>query len=149
MSDLYFGLPLQDDAQMPEQVKSSATNTPVATVQTDLATTLTAWDAVAAAIIAISGDGYTAHQFTTGGSTGLTSAQLHTIMALMNTALTDHLTSQTAATAALSGTANSGVDVEVHVKLASSPTIQQVITTIANLVGYLETGTIAKSGLVL
>jgi hypothetical protein len=151
MTDLYFGLPLQDDAQMPEQVKSSATNTPVATVQTDLTTAFTDYNTFAAAVIAITGDTFntTTHQFTTGGATGLTHAQWATLAALLNTSLSDFVTAQTATTTAASATANSGVDVEVHVKLASSPTIQQVITTMANLVGYLETGTIAKPGLPL
>lgn len=89
---------------------TTTADTDVGTVVTDLATTLSAWDAAAAAIIAISGDGYAAHQFTTGGSTGLTSAQLHTIMGLMNTALTDHLTSQTDANTAKTATTTAKTD---------------------------------------
>jgi len=81
-------------------VGTVVTNT--ATVDTDLATVLTDYDAIGAAIVAISGDTYsnTTHQFTTGGSTGLTSSQLHTQMTSLNAMMTAFLTAQTAATTA-------------------------------------------------
>lgn len=63
-----------------------------------LATHLTAYDAVGAAIIAISGDSYSAvtHQFTNGGATGLTSAQLHTQLTALNAAIASFLSAQAA-----------------------------------------------------
>lgn len=75
---------------------SAATGTDLTTGKTDLATFLSDYDAVGAAIVAISGDTYSAttHQFTNGGSTGLTSAQLHTQTTALNTALTAFLAGQ-------------------------------------------------------
>lgn len=63
----------------------------VGTVTSAQTTFLADYDAVAAAIIAITGDTYATHQFTFGGSTGLTSAQLHTQMTALNTAITAFL----------------------------------------------------------
>lgn len=59
-----------------------------ALVQTHVATALSDFDTAAASIIAITGDTYVAHQFVTGGSTGLSHAQWVTQAALLNTALT-------------------------------------------------------------
>lgn len=62
------------------------------------ATILTDYDIFGAALVAITGDTYSnvTHQWTTGGSTGLTHAQVVTLMALLNTTATAILTAQTA-----------------------------------------------------
>ena len=74
-----------------------ATGTDLGTGKTDLSTFLSDYDAVGAAIVAISGDTYSAttHQFTNGGSTGLNSTQLHTQLTALNTAITAFLAGQT------------------------------------------------------
>jgi hypothetical protein len=86
---------------------ATAADNAVATVVSDDTDTLAALDAFAAAVIAITGDGYAAHQFTFGGATGLTSAQVHTTFALLNTALTDFLAGQAAGVAAKATTVTS------------------------------------------
>ncbi len=87
--------------------------TDTAAVSTDLTTAFTALDAFGNALVAITGDTYSSvtHQWTTGGSTGLTHAQVVTLMALFNTASTDFITAQTDATTAHSAAvaANSGI----------------------------------------
>ncbi len=72
------------------------------TADTAVALVLTDYDTAAASIVAISGDTYSAvtHQFTTGGATGLTSAQLHTQMALLNTMATALIAAKAATVAA-------------------------------------------------
>lgn len=85
-------------------------DTKVGTVVTDNTTTLTAIDAFAAAVTAITGDTYTSHQFTFGGSAGLTHAQVATTFALLNTAITDVLAAQTAANTAKTATALTKTD---------------------------------------
>lgn len=79
----------------------------VATVQTDNTAANSAFDIFAAAIIAITGDTYnsTTKQFTFGGATGLTHAQIATNFALLNTAMTDYLASQTDLATAKAATA--------------------------------------------
>lgn len=69
---------------------------PVASV----ATVLSDMDTLGAAIVAISGDTYSAttHQFTLGGSTGLTSAQLHTQLTSLNALITALLAAQASVT---------------------------------------------------
>jgi hypothetical protein len=103
---------------------ATAADTAVGTVVTDNTATLAAIDAFAAAIIAITGDTYVAHQFVFGGATGLTHAQVATNFALLNTAITDFLAGQTATTAAKVATAlvvtdaaavDSGADVTVRI----------------------------------
>ena len=65
----------------------------VTKAQADYTTFLADYDALAAVIVGVSGDTYSAttHQFTEGGSTGLTSAQLHTAMTSLNAAITAFL----------------------------------------------------------
>jgi hypothetical protein len=77
---------------------ATAADNDVGTVTTNYTSFLSAYDTLAAAIVAISGDTYSAttHQFTTGGSTGLTSAQLHTTMTSLNSAITTFLAAGTA-----------------------------------------------------
>ena len=77
-------------------------DTDVGLTVTALATSFTAIDVFGNALVAITGDSYsnTTHNWTTGGSTGLTHAQVATLMALFNTALTDFVTAQTANTLA-------------------------------------------------
>ena len=79
----------------------------VATVQTDINTVLTDYDIFGAALVAITGDTYSAvtHQWTTGGSTGLTHTQVATLMALLNTTATAAIAAKTAATTAKAATA--------------------------------------------
>ena len=63
---------------------------PSADVAGNAATALTDYDIFGAALVAITGDTYSSvtHQWTTGGSTGLTHAQVVTLMALLNTTAT-------------------------------------------------------------
>lgn len=152
MSDLYLGLTFTSD-QQPEQVKSTTMNTPVFTVQTDINTVLSDYDTLAAAIAVITGDTYSAvtHQFTFGGSTGLTHAQWAgaSIGQALNTAVSVLLTAQTDAATALSGTANSGSDLEVHIKTASNPTQTDAVLTMQAIERYIVDGRFAKTGLPL
>lgn len=80
-----------------------------ATAQTDFAAFLTDYDTVAAAICVISGDTYSAttHHFTEGGATGLTSAQLHTQMTSLNSALDVFVTANTELAATVTAEAQS------------------------------------------
>lgn len=84
---------------------TTTADTDVGTVQTDEATVLSDIDTFAAAIIAITGDTYVAHQFVFGGATGLNHAQVATNFALLNTAITALLAAQTASAAAKTATA--------------------------------------------
>jgi hypothetical protein len=65
-----------------------------AAVVTDLTTAFTAFDVFGNALVAITGDTYsdTTHKWTTGGATGLTHAQVATLMADYNTAITSVVT---------------------------------------------------------
>ena len=108
----------------------------VATVVTDDTATLAAIDAVGAAIIAISGDHYTAHQYVEDGATGLTSGQLHTIMTLMNTANTDFLAGQAAAVAAAAAGPLGGVNVSID--LASITTRTQLRAALDAVMLHLQ-----------
>lgn len=81
---------LDTDVDTTVTVATTADND-VGTVTTNETTFLSDYDAVAAAIILITGDTYGSHQFTFGGATGLTSAQLHTQMTALNTAITAYL----------------------------------------------------------
>lgn len=111
---------------------ATAADTAVGVVVTDNTTTLAAIDTFGAAIVAITGDSYTAHQFAFDGATGLTHAQVATNFALLNTAITAFLAGQTATTAAKTATAlvvtdaaavDSGADVTVRIgSLANVPT---------------------------
>ena len=103
---------------------ATTADTAVGTVVTDNTATLAAIDAFAANVIAITGDTYVAHQFVTGGATGLTHAQWATAAALLNTAITDFLTGQTDTNTAKTATAlvvtdaaaiDSGADVTVRI----------------------------------
>ena len=87
-------------------------DTDVGTTVTDLVAAFTAYDIFGNALVAITGDSYsnTTHQWTTGGSTGLTHAQVVTLMGELNTAITDFITSQTANTAAKVATAAAKTD---------------------------------------
>lgn len=96
---------------------ATSADTNVGTVVTDNTTTLTALDAAAANIIAITGDTYVAHQFVFGGATGLTHAQWATAGALLNTAITDFLAAQAAAVAAKTSTALVKTDLTSDVTL--------------------------------
>lgn len=93
---------------------------------------LTAYDAVAAAIVAITGDTYSAvtHQFTTGGATGLTHAQ----WATQATALNAVLTSLVAVLAGVSGTAG---DVSVAVTSSAFVTKGQLKAALNNAADVL------------
>lgn len=86
---------------------ATAADTDVGTVQTDLATAFTAYNIFGNALVAITGDSFsnTTHLWTTGGSTGLTHAQVVTLMGDLNTAITDFITAQTAAGTAKTATA--------------------------------------------
>lgn len=87
--------------------KAVTADTAVGTVVTDISAAFTALDLFGAALVAITGDTYSAvtHQWTTGGATGLTHAQVVTLMALFNTASTDFITAQTDTTTAKAATA--------------------------------------------
>jgi|ERR1035437_51055 hypothetical protein len=78
----------------------------VGTVVTDDTAAFTALDIFGNALVAVTGDSYSnsTHQWTTGGSTGLTHAQVATLMALLNTAITDFKASQAAALTAQTDT---------------------------------------------
>lgn len=95
------------------------TGTDAATASTDVATALSAFDTAAADVIAITGDTYsnTTHQYTFGGSTGLTYAQWATFGALLNTAVSDVITvaSDIATIVADAAAIDSGADVTVRV----------------------------------
>lgn len=103
---------------------ATTADTAVGTVVTDNTTALAAIDTFAAAVIAITGDTYVAHQFVFGGATGLTHAQVATTFALLNTAITNFLTAQTDANTAKTATAlvktdaaavDTGADVTVRI----------------------------------
>lgn len=87
----------QADGQTGNVLATSGTD--IGTAVADNTSFLSAYDAVGAAIVAISGDTYSAttHQFTNGGSTGLTSAQLHTQTTALNAAITTFLAGKAAA----------------------------------------------------
>lgn len=91
----------------------------LAAAVTDFNTALSAYDAEAAAIVAITGDTYSAttHQFTSGGATGLTHAQVATMEAALNTFATDLLTLQTAMAAIVAAGGGSAVDVELRLQV--------------------------------
>lgn len=69
---------------------------PAASLVADLATAATAYDTFAAAALAITGDTYstTTKQFTYGGATGLTHAQVVTVFGLLDTFATAFLAAQ-------------------------------------------------------
>ena len=100
---------------------------------------LSQYDAVGAAIIAISGDTYssTTHQFTNGGATGLTSAQLHTQLTALNTAITSFLLSQTY----VNNNSMPVADVNVTIGAGSTPVSAlsryQVIKILQGMINYL------------
>jgi len=102
------------------QTLATTADTDAGTVVTNLATTLTDLDAFAAAVIAITGDTYVSHQFVFGGATGLTHAQVATTFALLNTAITAHLASQTAAATAKADTAATLVSVTAALATVSA-----------------------------
>lgn len=77
------------------QTAANTAATATGTAVTNMATTLTAIDAFGAAVIAITGGTYTAHQFSVAVTTGLTNTQCNTTFALLNTAITDFLAAQT------------------------------------------------------
>lgn len=88
-----------------------------------LATALADFDTAGAAIVAITGDTYsnTTHQFTFGGSTGLTHAQWATEGALLNTAIEDIVTAKAAI-------ANAGAgDLSVSVNTTAFQTKGQLV----------------------
>jgi hypothetical protein len=86
-----------DTATGTAQTDVGTTDTAIDAVVSDNTTTLSDIDSFAAAVIAITGDTYVAHQFVFGGGTGLTHAQVATTFALLNTAITAFLAGQTAA----------------------------------------------------
>lgn len=128
-------------------IVASATtaDTDVGTVVTDLTAAFTALNTFGAAVVAITGDTYssTTHQFTFGGSTGLTHAQVATEFALLNTAITDFITAQTAAvtakvaTAAVSG--SFGADLTMIVNTATVTT-QNAFLAVTRFVQKLISG---------
>ena len=101
-----------------------STGTDQGTENTNLASFLSAYDAVGATIVAISGDTYSAttHQFTNGGSTGLTSAQLHTQLTALNAALTTFLAAQ-----AIALTFPTTADFVLAILMTHSPTRKDVL----------------------
>jgi hypothetical protein len=117
-----------------------ATATDLGTGKTNLASFLTAYDAVGAAIVAISGDSYSAttHQFTNGGSTGLTSAQLHTELTALNSAITTFLAGNTIV-AAFPTTA----DFVLAWLSTHSPTRKDVLMAMKSFENYLNADGVA------
>jgi hypothetical protein len=117
---------------------ASAADTAVGVVVADNAVTIAAIDAAAASIIAITGDTYVAHQFVTGGVTGLTHIQWATQATLLNTAITDYLAGQTATNTAKTASALAKADalaavsagptggVNITLDLASITTLTQL-----------------------
>lgn len=85
---------------------ATTADTDVGVIVTDMTTAFTAQDIFGNALVAITGDSYsnTTHLWTTGGATGLTHAQVVTLMALFNTASSDFVLAQTAAVAAKAAT---------------------------------------------
>ena len=120
----------------------------VGTVQTDLATTLTDIDTFAASVIAITGGTYTAHQFSTGVSTGLTAAQCNTVFAALNTAITAHLASQTATTTAKAATV-AAKTAAATVKLATAAPIAVDVLWSINGATVVTRSTLTKVSLAL
>ncbi len=110
------------------------------TGRTSLASFLSAYDAVGAAIIAISGDAYSAttHQFTNSGSTGLTSAQLHTQLTALNAAVTSFLTGY----AFVTGFPN-GADFVLYILRTHLPTIKDVDLAMESFRNYLSSRGVA------
>jgi len=119
-------------------------DTAVGTVVTDLTTAFTAQDVFGAALVAITGDSYSAvtHQWTNGGATGLTHAQVVTLMALFNTASAAFVTAQTDANTAKTATALAVTDTNLVTLVA--------VTTYlgGNLVLLIDTAVITTSNAV-
>ena len=85
------------DPSTPASPSTATVATDVAAIPAALTTAFTAFNTFAAAVIAITGDTFDTgtHQFTFGGATGLTHAQVATEFALLNTAMTDFVAVQT------------------------------------------------------
>lgn len=134
---------------------ATAADSDVGTVVTDLTTAFTAYDTAAAAIVAITGDTYSAgtHLFTFGGATGLTHAQWATNGALLNTAIGDFKTAQTdtttakAATVAAKGGTAPTADVTVYIGSLANVSSYDIFLDCLNAIKRVVLGSgLMKSG---
>jgi hypothetical protein len=157
MTIRYYGLD-RGANQQPEAIIVGTSNalstattadTDAGTVVSANTTVLSAIDTFAAAVIAITGDTYAAHQFGGAAGTGLTAAQVNTLFhgaSGLNSAITDFLTAQTdantakAATAAALAAAAIPADITLDIDLSKSLTTQDIILALQAFERRLENG---------
>jgi hypothetical protein len=127
----YNGVPATTTAD----TNAATADNDVGTVVTNNTATLAAIDAFGAAVIAITGDTYTAHQFGGAASTGLTAAQCNTLFktggSSLNTAITDFLTGQTNTNTAKTATAATKTATAAAIIAATPPNDMTLLVDLA------------------